>query len=210
MKVATSILSVKENIKGSIDRLNMSNTDYIHLDIMDGIFVENITWHANELIPYLSNNQKPLDVHLMVSNVKSYVDEFKLLNPETIVFHYEAVDDIDSMINYIKSLGIKAGLAIKPNTKIEEIYTYLPKLDEVIVMSVNPGLGGQEFMMPSIDKVNRLKEYKLNNNLNFIINVDGGINNNTIKLVRSADMVVSGSYVTNNNYEESINILKSE
>lgn len=209
MKVSTSILSVKDNLKGSIDILNNTNTDYIHLDIMDGMFVPNSTWHVNDLLPSLVDNHKPLEIHFMVNDVKSYVDEFKILNPVYMTFHLEAIDEPLEMINYIKSLGIKVGIAIKPSTKVEEIYPYLPNIDLVLVMSVNPGMGGQSFMLPSIDKINTLKEYKITNNLNYVINVDGGINNNTIKLVRNADMVVSGSYITNNNYNESINILKN-
>ena len=209
MKVSTSILSVKDNLKEAIDNLNNTSTDYIHLDIMDGVFVENTTWTADTLRSVLINNTKPLDVHLMVRDVKSYVDSFATLKPEYITFHYEAIDDIDSMINYIKSLGIKVGISIKPNTKIEEIYNYLPKVDLVLVMSVNPGMGGQEFILGTQIKVNGLKEYKLNNDLNYLISVDGGINGDTVKLIRNADIAVSGSFITKNNYEESINILKN-
>jgi ribulose-phosphate 3-epimerase len=209
MKVSTSILSVKDNLKEAIDNLNNTSTDYIHLDIMDGVFVENTTWTADTLRSVLINNTKPLDVHLMVRDVKSYVDSFATLNPEYITFHYEAIDDIDSMINYIKSLGIKVGISIKPNTKIEEIYNYLPKVDLVLVMSVNPGMGGQEFILGTQIKVNGLKEYKLNNDLNYLISVDGGINGDTVKLIRNADIAVSGSFITKNNYEESINKLKN-
>lgn len=210
MKVSTSILSINDNLKIAIDNLNNTSTDYIHLDIMDGIFVENTTWNIDTLRSVLINNTKPLDIHLMVSDVKSYVDSFSTLKPEYITFHYEAIDDIDSIINYIKSLGIKVGMAIKPNTKIEEIFNYLPKLDLVLVMSVNPGMGGQEFILGTVDKINGLKDYKINNNLNYLISVDGGINGNTIKLIRNADIAVSGSFITKNNYEESINILKNE
>lgn len=208
MKVSTSILSVKENLKMSIDKLNNTNTDYIHLDIMDGIFVENKTWTVDDIKELLIDNTKPLDIHLMVSDVKKYINDFSTLKPKYITFHYEAVEDIDEIIDYIKNLGIKVGLAIKPSTDVKNIYPYLSKIDLVLVMSVNPGMGGQEFMFPSISKINDLKEYKTNNNLNYIINVDGGINGNTINLVKNADMVVSGSFITNNDYQESIDRLK--
>lgn len=208
MIVSTSILSVKDNIKEAVDKLNKTNTDYIHLDIMDGMFVDNTTWHIDDLIPYLEDNNKPLDVHLMVNDVINYVNEFSFINPSYITFHYEAVDDVDEMIDYIKKLGIKVGLSIKPQTKVEEILPYLPKLDLVLVMSVNPGLGGQEFILSTVEKINALKDYKVNNNLNYIINVDGGINKDTVKLVSNADMVVSGSYITKNDYQESINNLR--
>ena len=208
MKVATSILSVKDDLKKCIDELNNTDTDYIHLDIMDGEFVENKTWHMDDLLPVLEDNNKPLDVHLMVNDVMNYINEFSFLNPSYITFHYEAVDDVNEMIDYVKKLGIKVGLAIKPSTKYEEILPYLPKLDEVLVMSVNPGMGGQEFMLSTVEKLNNLKDYKVNNGLDFIINVDGGINNETVRLVSSADMVVSGSYVIKNDYQTAINNLR--
>ena len=208
MKVATSILSVKDDLKKCIDELNNTDTDYIHLDIMDGEFVENKTWHMDDLLPVLEDNNKPLDVHLMVNDVMNYINEFSFLNPSYITFHYEAVDDVNEMIDYVKKLGIKVGLAIKPSTKYEEILPYLPKLDEVLVMSVNPGMGGQEFMLSTVEKLNNLKDYKINNGLDFIINVDGGINNETVKLVSSADMVVSGSYIVKNDYQTAINNLR--
>ena len=208
MKVSGSILSNTLTQKEALSIYEKTSLDYIHLDIMDGVFVENTTWTSDELRGVLINNIKPLDVHLMVRNVKSYVDSFARLNPEYITFHYEAIDDIDEMINYIKSLGIKVGISIKPNTKIEEIYRFLPKVDLVLVMSVNPGMGGQEFILGTQIKVNGLKEYKLNNNLDYLISVDGGINGDTIKLIRSADIAVSGSFIIKNNYEEAINTLR--
>ena len=208
MKVATSILSVKDDLKKCIDELNNTDTDYIHLDIMDGEFVENKTWHMDDLLPVLEDNNKPLDVHLMVNDVMNYINEFSFLNPSYITFHYEAVDDVNEMIDYVKKLGIKVGLAIKPSTKYEEILPYLPKLDEVLVMSVNPGMGSQEFMLSTVEKLNNLKDYKINNGLDFIINVDGGINNETVRLVSSADMVVSGSYIVKNDYQTAINNLR--
>lgn len=208
MKVSTSILSVKDDLKKCIDKLNNTDTDYIHLDIMDGEFVENKTWHMDDLLPVLEDNNKPLEVHLMVNDVMNYINEFSFLNPSYIIFHYEAVDNIYEMIDYVKKLGIKVGLSIKPSTKYEEILPYLPKLDEVLVMSVNPGMGGQEFILSTVEKVNDLKNYKVMNGLNFIINVDGGINNETVKLVSGADMVVSGSYIVKNDYQTAINNLR--
>ncbi len=210
MKVATSILSVKDDLKKCIDELNNTDTDYIHLDIMDGEFVENKTWHMDDLLPVLEDNNKPLDVHLMVNDVMNYINEFSFLNPSYITFHYEAVDDVNEMIDYVKKLGIKVGLAIKPSTKYEEILPYLPKLDEVLVMSVNPGMGGQEFMLSTVEKINNLKDYKVNNGLDFIINVDGGINNETGLLCKEAGahMLVSASYI-HKDIKNNIEILKN-
>ena len=209
MKVSTSILSAKDNLKETIDKLNNTSTDYIHLDIMDGVFVSNTTWHLDDLVDVLDKNKKPLDVHLMVKDVINYINEFSFLNPEYITFHYEATDEIEKVISYIKSMGIKAGLSINPDTKVEEIYKYLPNLDLVLVMSVNPGMGGQKFIPSTVDKINNLVNYRKDNDLEFIISVDGGINDSTIGLVNT-DMVVSGSYITKNDYEESIQKLKND
>lgn len=209
MDISVSILSIKDDIKNNIDKLDQLNINYIHLDIMDGIFVPNKTWNIEDIKPLISNINKPLDVHLMVDDINTYIDSFSTINPSFITFHYEASDNIIDTINYIKSKGIKVGMAIKPNTKVDEIYQYLPLLDLILVMSVEPGMGGQQFMLPSIDKLNKLKQYRIDNNLNYKIEVDGGINNDTINLVRNADIIVVGSYITNNNYQESINILRS-
>ena len=139
--------------------------DYLHLDIMDGIFVNN----KNEVINI--TNKKPLDVHLMVNDVYKYIDIYKNLNPLFITFHYEAVTGVLEVINYIKKFNIKVGLSIKPSTKVEEIIPYLPYLDLVLVMSVEPGQGGQSFIMDTVDKIRKLKELKGN----YLIEVDGGM-----------------------------------
>ena len=209
MKISTSILSVKTDLKDAIDKLNNTDTDYLHIDIMDNIFVPNISWSYEFLKDRLINNSKPLDVHLMVSDVKKYIDDFSKLNPIYITFHYEAVDNVMEVINYIKSKNVKVGLAIKPGTKVTEIYDYLPYIDLLLVMSVEPGYGGQKFILNSSVKVNELVLYKEYKNLNYIIEVDGGINDETIKLVPKVDIAVSGSFITNNDYQESINKLKN-
>ncbi len=203
MKVATSILSVKDDLKKCIDELNNTDTDYIHLDIMDGEFVENKTWHMDDLLPVLEDNNKPLDVHLMVNDVMNYINEFSFLNPSYITFHYEAVDDVNEMIDYVKKLGIKVGLAIKPSTKYEEILPYLPKLDEVLVMSVHPGKSGQSFIESTPEKIKFIKDEIIKQNTKTVINVDGGINNETGLLCKEAgvDILVSASYIHNNIYE---------
>lgn len=205
MKISASFLSIKDNLKENIDLLTKCDIDYLHLDIMDGIFVKNKTWDISE-IKNLINYNKPLDVHLMVSDVYKYVDEYKDLNPEFITFHYEVDLDIMDIINYIKKYNIKVGLSIKPNTKVDEIIPYLPYLDLILVMSVEPGEGGQKFIIDSVDKIKKLKELKGN----YVIEVDGGINDSTIKYVSDADIVVVGSYITSGNYEERIKNLKEK
>lgn len=205
MKISASFLSIKDNLKENIDLLTKCDIDYLHLDIMDGIFVKNKTWDILE-IKNLINYNKPLDVHLMVSDVYKYVDEYKDLNPEFITFHYEVDLDIMDIINYIKKYNIKVGLSIKPNTKVDEIIPYLPYLDLILVMSVEPGEGGQKFIINSVDKIKKLKELKGD----YLIEVDGGINDSTISLVKDVDIAVIGSYITSGNYEEKIKSIKEK
>lgn len=200
MKIAGSFLKVQNDIK-KIKELE-KNTDQIHFDIMDGIFTENKTNIKDIQI------KKDIDIHLMVLDIKSYVDKVLKYNPKYITFHLEATDNIIGNINYIKEKNIKVGLAINPETDIEKIYKYLDKIDLVLLMSVPPGKGGQKFTDIS-NKLNKLYNYRKENNLSFIIEVDGGINNETIKKVEKADVVVCGSYITDStNYENQVKQLK--
>ena len=206
MKIAASFLSIKDNKKEEIKKLDKLNIDYLHVDVMDGIFVPNKTMSITEFKEVLEDTNTKKDVHIMVSDVKKYVDDFSALKPEYITFHYEAVDNHIEIINYIKSKDIKVGMSIKPNTDIKEIEYLLNYIDLVLVMSVEPGRGGQSFIADSIDKVNYL--YELKDKYNYVIEVDGGINKDTIKLIDKADIAVVGSYITNGNYEENIESLK--
>lgn len=211
MKVAVSILSLKENIKESILKLDNTCVDYIHLDIMDGVFVENKTWDIEDINVLLNNTKKSKDIHLMVQHLDKYIKDFASLNPEFITFHYEATNDIMKYIHLLHDKKIGIGLSVKPNTDISVIEPYLPFLDLVLVMSVEPGKGGQKFMESSLEKIQKLKELRIKDNYHYLIEVDGGINDATISLVTKAgaDIVVSGSYITNSeNYEERIQKLK--
>lgn len=203
--ISASILSIKQNIKQNIQNLDKTTIDLLHLDIMDGLFVKNKTWDINEIKQLIENTNKPKDVHLMVDDVKSYIDKFKLLNPEYITFHIEVKQNIMDLIKYIKNLNIKVGISIKPNTEIDAILPYLQYIDLVLVMTVEPGYGGQKFMdsvIPKIEKLNELKKQ-----YNFIIEVDGGINDETIHKIKS-DIYVVGSYITNSdNYQKQIDNL---
>lgn len=210
MKVSASFLSVKNNIKDKINILDKCNIDYLHLDIMDGEFVQNKTFTIDEIRELLDGTTKPKDVHLMVKNVKKYIDEFSSLNPEYITFHFEAIYDHEKIIEYIKSKNIKVGISIKPNTDIVSILPFLSLVDLVLIMSVEPGQGGQDFIEEVISKIDILRELKEDNEYyHYVIEVDGGINDETIELCSNADIVVAGSYITNsNNYQEQINKLK--
>lgn len=206
MMISTSILSIKDNIKDNVLKLNNTNTTYIHLDIMDGLFVPNKTWEYNEVKDIIEASTKPLDVHLMVSDVIKYIDEYSNLNPEFITFHLEAVDNIKEVIDYIHSKNIKVGLSIKPNTNIDLLTPYLNNIDMILLMSVEPGMGGQSFIDSSYERLNKLNELK--NKYNFLIEIDGGINENNITNLNGVDIAVVGSYITSSdNYQEQIDKL---
>lgn len=209
MKISASFLSIKENLEANINKLDKTDIDYLHLDIMDGMFVNNKTWSIDDISGLLKGVKKPLDIHLMVNDALKYINDFSILNPTFITFHYEAVTNHHELIDYIKKLGIKVGISIKPNTMIDDIIGLLPKLDLVLVMSVEPGLGGQKFIDNSVNKINRLYQLKEEYHLSYVIEVDGGINDETIKDCINADIAVVGSFITNSNdYQQQVLKLK--
>lgn len=209
MKLSASILSIQHDIdiKEKISVLTNGSIDYLHLDIMDGQFVQNKTWECNEILPLLPKNYKNLDVHLMVNDVKKYISDFALLNPIYITFQLEATDNTLEIINLIKGHNIKVGIAIKPNTPIDSLRKYLGLIDLVLVMSVEPGLGGQKFLDNSTKRIEELYNIREKNNYKYVIEVDGGINDKTINYCQKCDIVVVGSYITNGIYEEQIKSL---
>lgn len=209
MKVSASFLSCKKIIP-AIEKLSLTDVDYIHVDFIDGKFVvgKKIPFHKLKKISKVSS--KRLDVHLMTNNLKKYIKKFATLNCEYITFHVEVEKDIEKYIDLIHSYGIKCGLAINPNTDIEILEPYLNMIDMVLVMSVVPGYGGQPFIPETVEKVKKLKDVITKDKLKIVINIDGGINNETVKEIQPfVDMVVSGSYITNSNdYQEKINSLR--
>lgn len=194
---------IKENIK----KLNNCNIDFLHIDIMDGKFVKNSTWNCLDVKNILPNNSKPLDIHLMVEDIEKYINDFSILNPKYITFHLEATDNPIKIIKLIKEKNMGVGISIKPNTDVSKILPYLSLVDLVLVMSVEPGQGGQKFLDNSVEKINYLYQVRNDKNYNYVIEVDGGVNNTTIENCRKCDIVVVGSYITKNNYEESIKSL---
>ena len=208
MKISASFLDIKEPKDLELEKLNNLDVNYIHLDVMDGIFVENKTYSYEEFYNITKYTTKPKDIHLMVSDVKKYIDEFSKFKPEFITFHFEASSDPISVINYIHSLGLKVGMSIKPQTSVSEIINYLEYLDLILVMSVEPGKGGQLFIEDSVNKINQLYILRENNNYSYKIEVDGGINDTTIIKCNKADICVVGSFITKNNYEEQVRKLR--
>ncbi len=202
MKIATSILSIQKNIEECILKIGKGSTDFIHLDVMDGIFVPNKKDYQF-VKDTLLQTKKPLDIHLMVHDIEYYVDLYKSFHPIYMTFHLEATEEVLSCIDKIKACS-KVGISIKPKTNVVEIFPYLDQIDLVLLMSVEPGFGGQTFIDIK-EKIEILKKYRQEKNLSFIIEIDGGINSDTIKKVEDADMVVVGSYITNSmDYEAQI------
>lgn len=217
VEISASLLNVdpENSIKTFYD-LEVAHTNYFHIDVMDGKFVEgdteSIMIKYAEYIKHIS--QVPLDVHLMVQDVKKYVNDYLSLEPNTITFQMEALKDkkeILDLINYIKTNGCKAGLAIKPKTKLEEIYEYLPYLHQVLIMTVEPGKGGQELIESTILKVKDLKDYIDKNNIDIDIEVDGGINTKNVESLKQAgaNIIVAGtSIIKSDDYRKIIRELK--
>lgn len=212
IKISTSILSINDNLIKNIEKLNDTTTDFIHYDIMDGKFVSNTSFDFEQINEINKVITKPIDVHLMVENPENHIKFYSNLKPSYLTVHYE-IDNLEKHINLIKSKDIKVGVSIKPNTNVDDILHLLDKIDLVLVMSVEPGMGGQKFINSSVDKIKMLKKYIVQNNLNTIIEVDGGINNITSKecINAGADILVCGSYITNSdNYQKKIDEIKKE
>ena len=197
IKISPSILSCDfANLKSDIDTV-ISDIDYIHIDVMDGLFVNNISFGIpviKSIRPYFT---KLFDTHLMIVNPERYIEAFSNAGADLITFHIEATEDSNKVINMIHEKGLKAGISLRPKTKVLDLIPYLDKVELVLVMSVEPGFGGQEFDTSAIEKIKWLNEYKTTHNLNYEIEVDGGINEITGKLCKDAgaDVLVSGSYI---------------
>ena len=191
-EVSGSFLSNNDKLY-EINRLNNSNVDYIHFDVMDGKFVSNKNITVSELPKLIDNVKKKIDIHFMVSNPDKYIEKICYYNLEYITIHYE-IKNLEDYIDKIKNYGFKVGIAIKPETDIEKIYYLLDKINLVLIMSVEPGKSGQKFINVS-DKINKLKQEIINRKLNVKISVDGGINEEVLTYVKEADILVSSSFI---------------
>lgn len=203
VEVSTSILSVKKGEESeTFFELEAAKTDYFHIDVMDGKFVQKNTY--SKMLEYASYIRRisstPIDVHLMVEDVKSAVDDFASVEPNIITFHYEACknkQEVLENINYIKENHCRVGISVKPETNIEEIYEFLPYVHVCLIMTVEPGKGGQILINDTLKKIKKLSKYVKENNLELDIEADGGINLNTAPEVKKAgcNILVAGTAI---------------
>lgn len=196
--IAPSVLSADfSNLRSDVEMVNNSQADWFHLDIMDGVFVPNISFGMPVTAAIQKYARKPLDVHLMIVEPDKFIDEFHKLGAEVLNVHYEACTHLHRTLQRIKACGMKAGVTLNPHTPVSVLEEIIQDVDVAMLMSVNPGFGGQKFIENTIDKTSRLKELILKRNSHALIEIDGGVNSETGKrlLQAGADVLVAGSFV---------------
>lgn len=209
MKISASFLGCKK-IGKTLSDLNLTDVDYIHVDVMDGKYVKGKTMPFSELSTIGNYTRKRLDVHFMVSKPLKLIDLYATLNVFCLTFHLDILDDLNLIINRCRDYGIKVGIAVNPSQDISLVYNYLDKIDLVLVMGVNPGLPGQKFIEDTPTKINTLRKEIEKRKLNTLISVDGGVNLENVKYLQNCDILVSGSTITNSNdYQEIITKLRN-
>ncbi|WP_446899466.1 ribulose-phosphate 3-epimerase [Clostridium sp. LBM24168] len=214
IKIAPSILSANfSNLGYDIKKIDDYGADMVHIDVMDGMFVPNISFGIPIIKSIRSLTELPFDVHLMIEEPSRYIKDFVEAGADIITIHFEADRHIDRTVNYIKSFGIKAAVALNPATRIENIEYIIPNLDMVLIMSVNPGFGGQKYIDYCYNKINGIKKLSDKYNRNMMIEVDGGIGVKNIKKVveSGANVIVAGSAVfKDGKIKENMSALRGE
>lgn len=213
IKISPSILASNfARLGAELSAMRNAGADMIHLDVMDGHFVPNISFGAPVIASLRKVSDMFFDTHLMISDPLKYAEDFAKAGSDRITFHLESDNDPLQVIKKIHGLGAEAGISIKPATEVEGVYPYLDELSQVLIMTVEPGFGGQSFMADMMSKVTKLAEYKKANNLNFDIQVDGGIANDTAEIVAShgANVLVAGSALfSRDNYKQAVDELRA-
>lgn len=207
--VAPSILSADfANLESEIQKITKAGADWVHVDVMDGHFVPNLTIGIPVVASLKKVSKLPLDVHLMIEQPEKYIEGFIKAGADYLTIHVESTQVVEESLKQIKALGCKPGITLRPGTPLSAIEKYLPWVELVLVMTVEPGFGGQKFMADQIKKIDQLADLRAKNSYNYLIEVDGGINAETALQCPNADVFVAGNFVFSGDYAERIATLK--
>ena len=212
IKIAPSILAADfGNLSLECEKIDKSNADWFHLDVMDGLFVPNISFGMPIVKSIRKMTKKPLDVHLMIIEPERYIDKFIEIGSDILTVHVEATSKMDNIIDKINHSGIKSGIAINPDTPISKLDDYISNVDLICLMGVHAGFGGQKFIKKTFNRLEELKNLINSKNSSALIEIDGGVNENNFEKLKNlgADVLVAGSYIFNSsNYNAAIDLLK--